>query len=256
MNIRDKDKKSKFYITTAIDYINGAPHIGHALEKIQADVVARFHRAREEDVFFLTGTDEHGLKIYRAAEAAGLSATELAAQNAEKFRDLKKILNLSWDDFIRTSDQKRHWPGAQKLWLQLYASGDLYKKKYQGLYCIGCESFKTEKDLVGGRCPDHQREPEKIKQENWFFKLSRYQEEIKSRIKSGELKIIPETRENEILSFIKSGLEDVSFSRPQKDLSWGIPVPNDPEQTMYVWCDALANYITAIGYAGADDVEL
>ncbi|MEK9174828.1 MAG: methionine--tRNA ligase [Patescibacteria group bacterium] len=239
---------NKFYITTAIDYVNAKPHIGHALEKVEADVLARYHRVKGDEVFFLTGTDEHGLKIFRAAEVAGKDTQSFVNENAESFRRLKKLLNLSWDDFIRTSDQTRHWPGAQKFWNKLLTAGDLYKKKYQGLYCVGCESFKTEKDLMEGRCPEHQKEPEKLEQENWFFQLSKYQKEIESRIKNDELRIIPESRKNEILSFIESGLEDVSFSRPKKDLSWGIPVPNDPNQTIYVWCDALTNYITALGY--------
>ncbi len=238
----------KFYITTAIDYVNAQPHIGQALEKIQADVLARYHRAKGDEVFFLTGTDEYGLKIFRAAEAAGKSPQEFVNENSRYFKQLKNVLNLSWDDFIRTSDQAQHWPGAQKLWTKIFEAGDLYKKKYQGLYCVGCESFKTEKDLVEGQCPEHQKVPEKIEQENWFFNLYKYQQEIESRIRSNELRIIPEARKNEILSFIGSGLEDVSFSRPKKDLPWGVPVPNDPDQVMYVWCDALANYITAIGY--------
>lgn len=240
---------NKFYITTAIDYVNAKPHIGHALEKIQADVLARYHRIKGDDVFFLTGADEHGVKIFRAAELAGKNPQDFVNENAEYFKQLKAVLNLSWDDFIRTSDQNRHWPGVQKLWNKISESGDLYKKQYQGLYCVGHEAFITEKELVDGKCPDHQKEPEKIEQENWFFKLSKYQSQIASKIKSDELKIVPEARKNEILSFIESGLEDISFSRPKKDLSWGVPVPNDPEQVMYVWCDALSNYITAIGYA-------
>lgn len=240
--------KQKFYITTAIDYVNDKPHIGHALEKIQADVLARYRRQKGDEVWFLTGTDEHGVKNVRAAEKAGKSAQEFVDENSSKFRELKDILNLSWDDFIRTSDQKRHWTGAQKLWMKLYDNGDLYKKNYHGLYCVGHEAFVTGKDLVQGKCKDHKKEPEIVEEENWFFRLSKYADQIKSRIKSGELKIIPETRQNEILSLIESGLEDVSFSRPKKDLSWGVPVPNDSEHTMYVWCDALSNYITAIGY--------
>ncbi len=244
MSIQSK----KFYITTAIDYVNAKPHIGHALEKIQADVLARYRRTKGDDVWFLTGTDEHGAKIARAAEEAGMEPKAFVDENAEKFKELKTVLNLSWDDFIRTSDEKRHWPGAQKLWTKLHEAGDLYKKKYRGLYCVGHEAFVTEKDLVEGKCRDHQKEPEVIEEENYFFRLSKYANEIEARIKNKELRIIPETRENEILSFIKQGLEDVSFSRPRKDLSWGIPVPNDPEHTIYVWCDALANYLTASGY--------
>ena len=238
----------KFYITTAIDYVNGKPHIGHALEKIQADVLARYHRLKGDEVWFLTGTDEHGVKNVRAALDAGQSAMEFVDEMSAYFKELKSVLDLSWDDFIRTSDKRRHWPGAQKLWQKILESGDLYKKKYRGLYCVGHEAFITEKDLVEGKCRDHQKEPEVIEEENWFFRLSKYTKEIESRIRNQELRIIPETRQNEILSLIESGLEDVSFSRPAKDLSWGIPVPNDPEHTMYVWCDALANYITAIGY--------
>ena len=239
---------SKFYVTTSIPYVNAAPHIGFALEAIQADVLARYHRLKGKNVFFLTGTDEHGVKIVRAAEAAGKPPKDFVDGVTEEFKALKKALNLSWDDFIRTSDQKRHWPGAQKLWLKLYDEGKLYKKKYRGLYCIGHEAFITEKDLVNGKCRDHKKEPEIVEEENWFFKLSDYTNEIKAKIKSGELRIIPESRKNEILSLINEGFEDISFSRPKKDLCWGIPVPNDPEHTMYVWCDALSNYITALGY--------
>lgn len=239
----------KYYITTAIDYANASPHIGHALEKIQADVVARYRRAKNGEVLFLTGTDEHGAKIARAAEAAKRTPKDFVDENTGKFKELKKILNLSWDDFIRTSDQKRHWPGAQKLWLKLHEAGDLYKKKYRGLYCVGHEAFVTEKDLEGGICRDHKKEPEVIEEENWFFRLSKYGDRIKKEIEADRLKIVPESRKNEILSLINEGLDDVSFSRPRKDLSWGIPVPNDSDHTIYVWCDALANYITAIGYA-------
>ncbi len=247
-----KGKNNKFYITTAIDYVNGKPHIGHALEKVQADALARFHRARGEEVWFLTGTDEHGAKIARAAVAAGKDPKEFVDETSQGFRKMKETLNLSWDDFIRTSDQERHWPGVQKLWRKLDEAGKLYKKSYRGLYCVGHESFVTEKDLVDGICRDHQKEPEVIEEENYFFKLSDYSGEIGKRIESGELTIIPESRKNEILSFIKGGLEDVSFSRPAKDLSWGVPVPNDVDHTMYVWCDALTNYISGIGY-GRDE---
>lgn len=247
------NKNQKFYITTAIDYTNGRAHIGHALEKIQADVLARYHRIKGDEVWFLTGTDEHGATVVRAAESAGRHVEEFVDDIALQFRGLKEVLNLSWDDFIRTSDQERHWPGAQKLWTKLNEAGDLYKKNYRGLYCVGHEAFVTEKDLVNGRCGDHQKEPEVIEEENYFFRLSKYSREIELRIKNDELRVIPESRKNEILSFLEQGLEDVSFSRPRKDLSWGIPVPNDQEHTMYVWCDALSNYITAVGYANEGD---
>ncbi|MDO8743424.1 MAG: methionine--tRNA ligase [Candidatus Azambacteria bacterium] len=238
----------KFYVTTSIPYVNANPHIGFALEIVQADVLARYHRQKGDGVFFLTGADEHGVKIVRAAESAGKTPKEFTNNITKKFKDLKKTLNLSYDDFIRTSDKKRHWLGAQKLWLKLYDAGKLYKKSYKGLYCVGHEAFITEKDLVNGKCKDHQKEPEIIEEENWFFKLSDYTDEIKAKIEKGELRIAPESRRNEILSLINTGLEDISFSRPSKDLSWGIPVPNDPRHTMYVWCDALSNYITALGY--------
>lgn len=244
---------SKFYITTSIPYVNSAPHLGNVLDSIYADVLARYNRQHGLDVRFLTGTDEHGVKIVRSAEAAGKTPKEFVDQNSAKFRSLKEILNLSWDDFIRTSDQKRHWPGAQKLWKILSDKGDLYKKTYKGLYCVGHEAFVTEKDLTGGVCNDHQKKPEIIEEENWFFKLSKYSKDIELRIKNNELQIVPESRQHEILSLLKEGLEDISFSRPSKDLSWGVPVPDDSTQTMYVWADALVNYISALGYGGADE---
>jgi methionyl-tRNA synthetase len=243
----------KFYITTSIAYVNAAPHIGFALESLQADVLARYRRQSGSEVFFLTGTDEHGSKIARAAEAVGKSPKELVDENSEKFRDLKKALNLSWGNFIRTSDQQTHWPVAQELWRRIEKSGDLYRKIYQGLYCVGHEAFVTQKDLVDGKCVDHKKAPELIEEENWFFKLSKYTTEIESRIRNNELRIVPETRKNEILSLLKEGLEDVSFSRPSKDLSWGVPVPDDATQTMYVWADALSNYIS--GHGGISEWE-
>ncbi|MBI4991798.1 MAG: methionine--tRNA ligase [Candidatus Harrisonbacteria bacterium] len=239
---------NKFYITTSIAYVNAPPHIGFALESLQADVLARSQRQLGNEAFFLTGTDEHGAKIARAAAAAGKTPKRLVDENAERFRELKTALNLSWDNFIRTSDSRVHWPVAQELWSRLTASGDLYRKSYKGLYCVGHEAFVTEKDLENGICRDHKKAPEVIEEENWFFKLSKYTKEIELRIRNDELRIVPESRKNEILSFLAEGLEDVSFSRPSKDLSWGIPVPGDDTQTMYVWADALSNYIS--GYGG------
>ena len=248
-NTQIMEKKNKFYVTTAIPYANAAPHIGFALEAVQADVIARHRRLAGDDVFFATGSDEHGAKIAKTAEAAGLSPRHLADRNAEKFREMIRRLNVSSDDFIRTSDEKRHFPAAQKLWRRIAGKGDIYKKAYEGLYCVGCEAFITAKDLTDGKCANHLKEPEKIREENYFFRLSRYSEEIGRRIESGEMKIIPRTRANEILSLIERGLEDVSFSRPAKDLPWGVPVPDDGSQTMYVWCDALANYLSVLDYA-------
>ncbi len=242
-----------FYVTTSIPYVNGAPHLGNVLDPVYADVLARYHRQKGEEVRFLTGTDEHGTKIQRSAEVAGLTPKDFVDQNSAKFRELKEVLNLSWDDFIRTTDRERHWPGAQKLWQSLEKSGDLYKKTYQGLYCVGHEAFITEKDLVDGICQDHQTKPEVIAEENWFFKLSEYGKEIESKIKNKELRIVPESRGHEILSLLKEGLQDISVSRPSKGLPWGIPVPGDSTQTMYVWAEALVNYISALGYGSADE---
>lgn len=241
----------KFYVTTSIPYINAPPHMGHALEFIQADVLARYHRQKGDDVLFLTGADEHGIKIARTAKAAGKTPQDFTNDIVKKFKDLKKNLNLSWDNFIRTSDKKKHWPGAQKLWLKLAEAGDIYKKKYKGLYCTGHESFITDRDLVNGVCVIHKTKPEIIEEENYFFRLSKYSKKIELFIKSDKLKVLPVSRRNEILSLLKEGLEDISFSRPVKSLSWGIPVPNNPNHTMYVWCDALSNYVTAIDYANS-----
>jgi len=237
----------KFYITTSIAYTNAPPHIGFALELIQADVLARYHRILGEDVFFLTGTDEHGAKIAKAAQEAGQEPQDFVDKVSKKFRELREFLNLSNDDFIRTSDQKRHYPAVKKLWLKLEENGDIYKKKYKGFYCSGCEMFITEKDLVNGKCPNHQIQPEFIEEENYFFKLSKYLKEIEERIEKDELKIIPETRKNEVLGYIKTGFGDVSFSRA-KEKYWGFPIPGDKSQIIYVWGDALPNYISAIGY--------
>ncbi len=246
-------KSNKFYITTAIAYVNGAPHLGHALEMIQADCMARYHRLIGDETFFLTGTDEHGSKIYQTAAEQGLDTQELVDLNAAKFLELTKLLNISNDDFIRTTDQK-HKDGVKILWNKLIEKGDIYKDGYEGLYCVGCEAFITSSDLTKeGLCPNHNKKPDLIKEENYFFRLSKYADQIEQLITSDELEIIPNSRKNEILSFIKSGLKDVSFSRPKATLPWGIEVPNDPEQVMYVWCDALTNYITGINYGQSDE---
>jgi|SRR3989344_2558459 len=238
--------KNKFYISTSIMYTNGNPHIGFAFELILADVLARYHRLSGDDTFFLTGTDEHGATVVKAADKNNKTPNEFVDEIATKVQELTKVLNISNNDFIRTSDQIRHWPAAQKIWNLI--KDDLYQKNYEGLYCVGHEAFMKKSDLVDGVCPLHKTEPEKIKEENWFFKLTKYKKEVKKRIESGEMKIVPETRKQEILNLIDDA-EDVSFSRPSKDLKWGIPVPCDETQTMYVWTDALVNYISALGYA-------
>jgi methionyl-tRNA synthetase len=238
---------SKFYITTSIAYVNAPPHIGFALELLQADVLARYHRLARNDVWFLTGTDEHGLSVSRSAEKAKLSPQEFTDKISDEFKKLTKTLNISNNDFIRTTDKERHWPSVVKFWNELLEADGLYKKKYKGLYCVGHESFIKKTELIDGHCPLHKTLPEEIEEENWFFKLTKYKKEIKNKIESGELKIVPESRIKEVLNLIDDA-EDISFSRPVSSLKWGIPVPNDPEQTIYVWADALTNYISAIGY--------
>jgi len=237
----------KFYITTAIPYVNANPHIGMALEYVQTDVVARYHRQRGDEVFFLTGADENSLKNVQAAEKEGISTKALVDKNTKKFIEVAKALNISNDDFIRTTS-KKHFTGAQKLW-SACKKEDIYKKKYKGLYCVGCEQFYTEKELVDDKCPEHKTKPDVVEEENYFFKLSNYQKKLEKLIESDEYKVVPESRKNEVLSFIRMGLEDFSISRSQERAkSWGVPVPGDESQVMYVWFDALSNYITALDY--------
>ncbi len=244
----------KFYITTSIPYTNAPPHIGFAFEAIQADVIARYQRAQGKDVFFLTGSDENGLKTKKAAEAANMSLEDFLNQTVSKFQELTKTLNISTDDFIRTTDKKRHEPAVIKLWQILEKNGDLYKKKYKGFYCEGCEAFKTEKEVVNGKCVLHPNaDIQIIEEENYFFRLSKYLPQIKKIIEKNKITIIPESKKNEILGMIENGLEDVSFSR-SKDKYQGIGVPGDDNQIIYVWADALPNYISALGYA-TDDVK-
>jgi methionyl-tRNA synthetase len=240
--------KERFYLTTAIAYVNAPPHIGYALECVQADAIARYQRLSGKEVFFLTGTDENSLNAVLAAERAGMDARAFVGQNAERFKALKGALDLSYDDFIRTTEA-RHFAGTQKLW-KASKPEDIYKKTYSGLYCVGCEAFYTEKELVDGRCPDHKTKPEWVEEENYFFRLSAYAPKLKELIESDALRIIPIGRKNELLSQIAQGLEDLSISRSQKRArGWGVPVPGDESQIIYVWYDALANYITALGYA-------
>lgn len=238
---------ARFYITTAIAYTNAGPHIGHALEFIQADAIARYRRMAGEQVRFLTGTDEHGTKIMRTAQAAGLPTQQFVDGIAARFSELLERLGVSNDDFIRTSDRVRHWPATQALWRKLAEQGDLYRKSYEGAYCVGHEAFIKPSELVDGLCPLHKSKPEIIREENWFFKLSKYRGKIRELIESGRLSIVPASRKGEMLNLLDDA-EDVSFSRPSDQLPWGIPVPDDASQTMYVWADALTNYISALGY--------
>jgi methionyl-tRNA synthetase len=240
---------SRFYITNAIAYVNGDPHLGHALESIQTDVLARHRRLRGDDVRYLSGTDENALKNVRAAEAAGLGAAEFVAARSELFERLRAPLALSYDDFIRTSADPRHRPGVERLWRACANAGDLHVRAYTGRYCGGCEAFLDEADLVDGVCPEHGTPPEPVKERNWFFRLSRHAEALEKAIESGALSIEPEHRRNEVLALLRGGLTDFSVSRPRERAGgWGIPVPGDPTQVIYVWFDALANYVTALGY--------
>lgn len=245
----------KFYLTTPIFYPNAKLHLGHAYTTTLSDTLVRYHRLMGEKTYFLTGSDENTQKMVDAARKEGKEPLVFLDEIVDKFSSLFRELNISYDQFIRTTDQKNHWPGATTVWKKLVDAGDIYKKEYEGLYCVGHEAFITEKDLVDGKCPDHGTAPEFLKEENYFFRLSKYTQAIKEKIERDELRVVPATRRHEILSFLEEGLQDVSFSRPHK-ADWpeglGIPVPGDDTQTMYVWCDALTNYITALGY-GRDD---
>ncbi|MCA2217739.1 methionine--tRNA ligase [Jidongwangia harbinensis] len=241
-----------FYVTTAIPYVNGAPHLGHALELVQADVLARHRRARGQGVRFLTGTDDNALKNVTAARAAGVDVRTFVAGNADRFAALREPLGLSFDDFIRTSADARHATGVTRLWRETAAAGDFYRRRYAGLYCAGCEQFYRPEDLVDGACPEHRVAPEPVTEENWFFRLSRYRDRLAEVIGSGQVRIEPAARRNEVLGLLRDGLDDISVSRPAARAGgWGIPVPGDADQVVYVWWDALANYVTALD-GGAD----
>jgi methionyl-tRNA synthetase len=237
--------KPVFYITTAIDYTNGKPHLGHLYEKIISDAIARWHRLKNEEVYFLTGTDEHGQKISQAAEANSKKPKEFVDEISQYFRQLCEKLNISNNDFIRTTES-RHKKLCQKAWQKVLDKGLLYKGTYEGLYCTGCEAYYTEKDLVNGICPVHQKAPEKVTEETYFFKLSQYQETLLKLYQEHPEFILPQFRQNEIINRLKEGLKDLSSSR--KTLKWGIKLPNDKEHVIYVWFDALLNYITALGW--------
>ncbi|WP_116042961.1 methionine--tRNA ligase [Amycolatopsis palatopharyngis] len=240
---------SRRYITTAIPYVNSKPHLGFAMEMVQTDVMARHWRHRGHEVRFLSGTDDNSLKNAIAAEAEGVPTSELVDRNAAAFYGLRDPLQISFDDFIRTSADPRHKVGVDRLWKATDASADLYRKDFEGLYCVGCEQFYNESELVDGLCPEHLTAPELVSEENWFFKLSKYEDRLRELIESGELRIEPESRRNEVLGFIKTGLQDFSISRStERARGWGIEVPGDPSQVIYVWWDALGNYITALDY--------
>jgi len=248
--MRKGGNMTKFYITTPIYYINAVPHIGHAYTTVVADVLARWHRLRGDDVFFLTGLDENSVKTVEAAKKQGFNDIQAYADSmAEVWTGAWKTLNISYDDFIRTT-QERHKRNVEEFFKRIQESGDIYKGTYEGLYCEGCEAYVTKDDLVDGKCPLHQKKPKRIKEENYFFRLSKYRDEILKHIEGNPKFIQPETRRNEVSSFLKGGLRDISVSRP--GLEWGIKVPGDPTQTIWVWLDALCNYMLPQDYRPAD----
>ena len=245
-------------ITTSIPYMNSAPHVGFAMEMALSDTLARHSRAAGHGVTFVTGSDEHGTKIWKKAQELGKPVMEMLDGNVAVFRELNAALRATPDEYVRTTDQGRHWKCAQEIWRRLEANGDLYRKKYSGFYCDGCETFMTQKDLdAEGNCPTHKRPAQKVEEENWFFRLSKYGPKVLelvekgARGEAGGLRIVPEFRANEVLAFLRDGLEDVSFSRSKDKMPWGIPVPGDDSQVMYVWCDALTNYLTGAGFPEA-----
>lgn len=235
------------YITTTLPYVNADPHIGFALEIVQADVLARMWRAAGDDVFFSTGTDEHGQKILDAAKKANQEPQGYVTHYAEEVKKLKGVLNLSNDTFIRTTDAA-HVKAAQEMWRRCDTAGDIYKKAYTGMYCVGCESFKTEKEIVDGHCVVHTTLLlQEVTEENYFFKFSNYKEKLLAYLNRSNV-VIPDWRKEEAITFVKEGLDDFSISREKSRLSWGVPVPGDDTQVMYVWFDALTNYISTLGW--------
>lgn len=243
--------KHKFYVTCAIPYVNAAPHIGHALEFVQGDVIARYHRVLGDETLLLSGGDENALKNVQAAEKAGVPVQQFIDENNLKFFELTKLLGCQFDVWQKGSDTVHHFPSSQKLWELCDKAGDIYKKSYEGLYCVGCETFYTKDELdEKGECFEHPgKKLETVKEENYFFKLSKYQEQVIRLIEKDELKIVPQTRKNEVLSFLKQPLLDISISRSnERAKNWGVPVPNDDTQRMYVWFDALNIYQSGIGF--------
>jgi len=243
----------RFYITSPIFYPNANLHMGHAYTMTLCDIFNRYHKLINEETYFLAGTDENTGKVIKAAEEKKQTLQDFLTEITSGFKKLYLDLDISIDQFIQTTDKQKHWPGAIALWNKLVEAGDIYLSSYDGLYCPNCETFYTEKDLIDGKCPLHGIVPDKIKEENYFFRLSKYTLAIKDKIKSNELLVVPGARRNEILALLDRGLQDVSFSRPSQNVPHGIPVPGDPSQVIYVWCDALVNYISALGYGSTND---
>ena len=242
---------ARFFLTTAIDYVNSRPHLGTAYEKITADIIARYRRLAGYQTHFLMGNDEHSQNVFKRAQEQGKDPLAYCDEMERVFRDVWKTLDISYDDFIRTTDRQRHYPATQKLAQVAYDKGDIYEGSYEGWYCEGCEAFKPEKDLVDGNCPIHNTRPHWIKEKNWFFRLSKYQQPLLDHFAKHPSFLEPEIRRNEILRLIEGGLEDISMSRSGQ--SWGIPVPFDRDSVVYVWFDALINYAAAVGYGWDDE---
>lgn len=248
--------KRAFYITTTLPYVNAEPHIGFAFEMVQADIIARYRALTGGDVFFNTGTDEHGLKIYRKALEERKEPQAYVDEYAQKFRELTLKLNLDQKllRFVRTTDP-HHVKAAQDMWRRCEARGDIYKKTYHGLYCVGDEAFIKESDLVNGVCPDHpSMKPIEIEEENYFFRLSKYQEQLLDYL-SKEGVVVPQWRRKEAINFVQRGLEDFSISRVKEKMPWGVPVPGDDSQVMYVWFDALTNYVSTLGWPSGENFK-
>lgn len=240
--------KEKFYITTTLPYVNAAPHVGFAKEIVEADVLARFYRLQGAEVFFNTGVDEHGQKIYEKAKESGIDTQKYCDEMAAKFDELKQALDLSYDNFVRTTNEG-HMKAAQEFWRLCEKNGDIYKKNYQVKYCVGCELEKTDSELENGRCPLHpDKDLEIIDEENYFFRFSKYQKQLLEFYENNPDFVLPKKRLNEIRNFAERGLEDFSISRLKSKMPWGVPVPGDAEHVMYVWFDALVNYISVLGW--------
>lgn len=244
----------ELYITTAIPYVNGTPHIGHAIDYTLADIWSRYQQQHGKTVRFQAGTDEHGNKIAAKAAELGIEPQLYVDQTYGKFQDFIKALQVNYTDFIRTTDG-HHKGAVQYIWQQLAAAGLIYKSTYEGWYCVGCESFVSDKEATenNGVCPEHQRPYERLSEDNYYFKASAYSDAIREAITTNRMRIVPEFRKNEFLELIKDGIKDVSISRPRKNLAWGVSVPGDDSQVMYVWLDALSNYITVLGYPDNPD---
>ncbi len=252
-----RSQNRRFYITQAIPYVNAKPHIGHALEFVQTDVITRYHRLLGEKVLALCGGDENALKNVQAAEAAGVPVQEFVDKNNQLFYELTKKLKVQFDVWQKGSDQTKHFPASQKLWRLCSENGDIYKKNYKGLYCVGCETFYEPEELdAKGECFEHPgKKLEIVEEENYFFRLSEYREKLINLLASGEFEVVPEKRKNEVLAFLQGEVRDLSISRSnERAKNWGVPVPGDPTQRMYVWFDALNIYQSGIGFGWDEEL--